>query len=220
MHFHYNSYSKQEMNVDIFADKKEQGGFYGYQFGGEYTHFQKTAFTYPGAACRSFGSDCRGGIQMGSKAVSSGLAADYGDGRFFDTSVDVLLGYKMKDNRQAATVQHLKKYLHGLGVALESKEESAGKAIGRISEGIAEAEKALKKYPNCFEVVYTCASIYQVFGLEQADQGKLRRAWVCLNMQDFYWIKIRTWQSANQQYMEIWLPYIRKLMRVNRQWNF
>ena len=30
---------------------------------------------------------------------------------FFDTSVDVLLGYKMKDNRWAATVQQLKEML-------------------------------------------------------------------------------------------------------------
>lgn len=91
---------------------------------------------------------------------------------FFDTSVDVLLGYEMKDNRQMATVLRLKKYLH----EREDDGGNAGKSMGRISTGIAEAEKALKKYPNCFEVVYTCAFIYQVFGLEQADREKLRRA--------------------------------------------
>ena len=31
---------------------------------------------------------------------------------FFDTSVDVLLGYEMKDNRLSVTVKRLKKYRH------------------------------------------------------------------------------------------------------------
>lgn len=31
---------------------------------------------------------------------------------FFDTSVDVLVGYTMKDNRLAATVQRMKEYRH------------------------------------------------------------------------------------------------------------
>ena len=56
---------------------------------------------------------------------------------FFDTSVDVLLGYEMKDNRLAATVQRIKEYRH-------NKDRS----------GLIEAEKALKKYPNSFEIVY------------------------------------------------------------------
>lgn len=43
----------------------------------------------------------------------------------FDTSVDVLLGYEVKSNKQAATVMRLKKYLHsrdksGLDVLLEA----------------------------------------------------------------------------------------------------
>ena len=46
---------------------------------------------------------------------------------FFDTSVDVLLGYEMKDNRLAATVQRIKEYRH-------NKDRS----------GLIEAEKALK----------------------------------------------------------------------------
>ena len=31
---------------------------------------------------------------------------------FFDTSVDVLLGYEMRDNHQEAAVARLKQYLH------------------------------------------------------------------------------------------------------------
>ncbi|MEG6611774.1 helix-turn-helix transcriptional regulator [Pseudoclostridium thermosuccinogenes] len=78
---------------------------------------------------------------------------------FFDTSVDVLLGYEMKDNRQAATVRRLKEYRR-------SKDRA----------GILEAEKALKKYPNSFEIVYNSAIMYEMFGLEQEDKGQLRRA--------------------------------------------
>ena len=59
---------------------------------------------------------------------------------FFDTSVDVLLGYKMKDNRLAATVQQLKEYRHDKDRA-----------------GLSAVEKALKKYPNAFDVVHESA---------------------------------------------------------------
>ena len=78
---------------------------------------------------------------------------------FFDLSVDVLLGCQMKDNRQEAMVLRLEEYFHD-----------------RDASGITEAEKALKKYPNSFKIVYTCASLYHVFGLEQDDKGKLLRA--------------------------------------------
>ena len=78
---------------------------------------------------------------------------------FFETSVDVLLGYEMKDNRRAETLRRLKEYRHNKDCA-----------------GILEAEKALKKYPNCFEIVYSSAIMYLMFGLEQGDKTKLRRA--------------------------------------------
>ena len=78
---------------------------------------------------------------------------------FFDTSVDVLLGYEMKDNRLAATVQRIKEYRH-------NKDRS----------GLIEAEKALKKYPNSFEIVYNCAILYNCFGIESKNKTQLRRA--------------------------------------------
>ena len=61
---------------------------------------------------------------------------------FFDTSVDVLLGYELKDNRLRATAARLKKY--------QSDKDEAG---------LAEAEKALKKYPNSFEIVFNAAAL-------------------------------------------------------------
>ena len=42
--------------------------------------------------------------------------------------------------------------------------------------GLAEAEKALQKYPNAFEIVYYSAALYRVFGLVEADAALLRRA--------------------------------------------
>lgn len=78
---------------------------------------------------------------------------------FFDTSVDVLLGYEMKDNRLQTTTERLKKY--------RSDKDAAG---------LADAEKALKKYPNSFEVVYYSAALYGAFGMERGEKRLLRRA--------------------------------------------
>ena len=78
---------------------------------------------------------------------------------FFDTSVDVLLGYEMKDNRLEATAARLKKCLHE-----------------KNREGLAEAEKALKKYPNAFEIVYSSSALYRVFGMESRERQLLHRA--------------------------------------------
>lgn len=76
---------------------------------------------------------------------------------FFDTSVDVLLGYEMRNNQLRTVVERLRTYCHAKDV-----------------DGISEAEKALKKYPNSFEVVYWSAALYRTrtFG-----QEKEKRAW-------------------------------------------
>ena len=78
---------------------------------------------------------------------------------FFDTSVDVLLGYEMKDNRLDATVKRLQEY--------RRQKDRAG---------LAEAEKALKRYPNSFRIVNECATVYRVFGIERGDKALTRRA--------------------------------------------
>ncbi len=77
----------------------------------------------------------------------------------FDTSVDVLLGYEVKSNKQADTVSRLKAYLRD-----------------RDKEGLVEAEKALIRYPNSFDVVYRSAMLYYSFGLISCDEGMLRRS--------------------------------------------
>ncbi|MBQ6509837.1 MAG: helix-turn-helix transcriptional regulator [Flexilinea sp.] len=86
-----------------------------------------------------------------------GLIAEMAD--FFDTSVDVLLGYEMKDNRLAATVQRLREY-----------------RWNKDRTGLAAAEKALKKYPHSFEVVHESALLYRAFGIESGNRDEFRRA--------------------------------------------
>ena len=78
---------------------------------------------------------------------------------FFDTSIDVLLGYILKDNRIDATARRLRH-------------------CQRVKDlnGLEEAEKALKKYPNSFIIVYRSAMLYQALGLHKRDNAKLRRA--------------------------------------------
>ena len=73
---------------------------------------------------------------------------------FFDTSVDVLLGYEMKDNRLDATVKRLQEY--------RRQKDRAG---------LAEAEKALKKYPHSFRIVNECSSLYRGLRVRQRRQG-------------------------------------------------
>ena len=77
----------------------------------------------------------------------------------YDTSVDVLLGYEMKDNRLDATIHRLRE--------LRRAKDRAG---------LEEADKALMKYPHSFTVVNECATIYRAFGIEGNDRKLSRRA--------------------------------------------
>ena len=76
---------------------------------------------------------------------------------FFDSSVDALLGYTMKDNGLASSMERLSAYCRR-----------------RDPEALTEAEKALKKYPNSFRVVHGCAEVFLIFGTDSRDH--LRRA--------------------------------------------
>ena len=78
---------------------------------------------------------------------------------FFDTSVDVLLGYEMKDNRLETTVNRLRD-------CRRSKDWN----------GLTEAEKALKKYPHSFRIVRESEALYSAFGFETGNKDALRRS--------------------------------------------
>ena len=86
-----------------------------------------------------------------------GLITELAD--FFDVSVDVLLGYGMKDNRLKAIVERLTRYIN--------REDP---------EGIPEAEKALKRFPHSFDIVYLSAILYMIFGGKNHDEKQLARA--------------------------------------------
>lgn len=77
----------------------------------------------------------------------------------FDTSVDVLLGYELRDNRQQTIVARLHDY--------RRRKDPAG---------LEEAERALLKYPNSFAVVHEAARLYFCFGMEKHDRRRLERA--------------------------------------------
>ena len=78
---------------------------------------------------------------------------------FFDTSVDALLGYEMKDNRPEATVRRLQDCRRR-----------------KDWDGLAEAEKALKKYPHSFLIVNESAALYRAFGFDSGDKALFQRA--------------------------------------------
>ena len=78
---------------------------------------------------------------------------------FFDVSVDILLGYQMKDNRLNATVARL-------------WEASTSRDYDMLSE----AEKAVRKYPHSFDAVYAGAHLYYTFGAETKNESWLQRA--------------------------------------------
>ena len=78
---------------------------------------------------------------------------------FFDTSVDVLLGYTVKDNRPEATVKRLQEYRRR-----------------KEPDGLPEAEKALGKYPHSFGIVSESAALYRAFGFDSGDKALFRRA--------------------------------------------
>jgi transcriptional regulator with XRE-family HTH domain len=79
---------------------------------------------------------------------------------FFDTSVDVLLGYESPRGGVEKTKESLRSMRqHKL-----------------FPEGMREAEKALKKYPNLFDIVYECAMLYAVSGRERKSVKECRRA--------------------------------------------
>ena len=78
---------------------------------------------------------------------------------FFDVSVDVLLGHRMKDNSLDSICERLNEYCRTMDPV-----------------ALSEAEKALGKYPHSFRIVLSCAIVYLVFGTGNHDRKQLERA--------------------------------------------
>ena len=73
---------------------------------------------------------------------------------FFEISVDALLGYKLRDNSAAETVERLR--------IMRSQKN--------YTDAFAETEKAIKKFPNNFDVIYYSGSLLYFLGLEKNDK--------------------------------------------------
>ena len=94
--------------------------------------------------------------EAGLSAPDLSLLVELAD--LFDTSVDVLLDYEVKSNKQNAMAARLKELRNY-----------------RDERGLSEAEKALLRYPNSFEVVYQSAIVYNMFGLVKRDRKLTQR---------------------------------------------
>ena len=79
---------------------------------------------------------------------------------FFDLSVDALLGYRLRANDRKSIVERMK--------CLRREDN--------YDEGIAEAEKALQKFPNTFSVVYECSKLFEMAGLKRQDKKMQSRS--------------------------------------------
>lgn len=78
---------------------------------------------------------------------------------FFGTSVDVLLGYRMQDGGRERLVERLK--------------ASRGDWIAPMS--FEDVERALRRYPNDFEILHQSAKLYEVRGIEaRSERWQLR----------------------------------------------
>lgn len=96
--------------------------------------------------------------ESGSSTPELGLIVELA--RFFETSVDVLVGYEWPAGGPSAAIESIRaKY--------KRKEHAAARA---------DAEQALVKYPNNFNVVYCCAECFFVGGVDESDRASLRRA--------------------------------------------
>lgn len=77
---------------------------------------------------------------------------------FFDISVDALLGYDIKGKSRKEALSRIKEY-----------------QIAHNRECLTEAEKALLKYPNSFDIVYAGANSYRLLGMSLGDFAMLCR---------------------------------------------
>lgn len=86
------------------------------------------------------------------------LIAEMAD--LFEVSIDALIGYEFRNNDRENVIARLKQYSHD-----RSKDDV-----------FADIEKALRRYPNCFDVIYYSARIYRLRGLTQQNAAYSKKA--------------------------------------------
>lgn len=79
---------------------------------------------------------------------------------FFDSSIDSLLGYELHFTNQEELTKCLKQF----------------RDDKQFDEGITEFEKAFKKYPNSFSIIYQGSKLYQLYGIETRNVDALKRS--------------------------------------------
>ena len=84
----------------------------------------------------------------------------------FQVSMDVLVGYELRNNDRESVIERLKQYVH------DRDPDHGSDPVDAISD----VEKALQRYPNCFEIVYRSARIYRVKGLYLKNPAYSERA--------------------------------------------
>lgn len=78
---------------------------------------------------------------------------------FFDTSLDVLVGFEVRDNRTKVLSERLRKMTYDMN-----------------PNGVSEAEKALAKFPHNFAIVFECALLFGVHGFNPPNKKYLKRS--------------------------------------------
>lgn len=122
---------------------------------------------------------------------------------FFDTSVDVLLGYEMKDNRLRTTVQRLKEYRHNKDHA-----------------GLTEAEKALKNIPTPLTLSITAPFYTKCSAWKIRMKNCYIAHWSCWKIPGYCCLRIQTRRSVSLPSMAAWRGCILRLMRATKLSSF
>ncbi|MBQ6809627.1 MAG: helix-turn-helix transcriptional regulator [Clostridia bacterium] len=73
---------------------------------------------------------------------------------FFEVSLDSLLGFEMRSGKVAVVKNRI----------VELRREK------NFEEAVSECEKALRKYPNNFDIVYQSAMVFELKGIEERDK--------------------------------------------------
>ena len=86
------------------------------------------------------------------------LIAEMAD--LFEVSMDALIGYEFRNDAKENAIARLKQYSHDRNKA----------------DIFLDIEQALRRYPNCFDVVYYSARIYSLRGLTQQNAAYSKKA--------------------------------------------
>ena len=96
--------------------------------------------------------------ERGAATPELNLIAEMAD--LFAVSIDALIGYEFRNNDRENVIARLKRYSHD-----------------RNNDDIfPDIEKALRRYPNCFDVIYYSARNYSLRGLTQQNAAYTKKA--------------------------------------------